>query len=92
MSTAQTGGVRQAGPGSATASVLVLLMQSEDIAACSKVLSSSLQKLFYGNKDFTLPNLASIHSLGNSAERIFRYIYDVLVAYSSSFIAGFYDK
>ncbi len=47
---------------------------------------------FYGNKDFTPPNLASIHSLGNSAERIFRYIYDVLVAYSSSFIAGFYDK
>ncbi len=57
-----------------------------------QVLSSSLQKLFYGNKDFTLPNLASIHSLGNSAERIFRYIYDVLVVYSSSFIAGFDDK
>ena len=46
----------------------------------------------YGNKDFTPPNLAYIQSLGNSAERIYIYICDVLVAYSSSFIAGFYAK
>ena len=61
-------------------------------AASSKSRAAGCRNFFYGNKDFTLPNLASIHSLGNSAERIFRYIYDVLVVYSSSFIAGFDDK
>ena len=61
-------------------------------AASSKSRAARCTNFFYGNKDFTPPNLASIHSLGNSAERIFRNIYDVLVAYSSSFIAGFDDK
>ena len=60
-------------------------------AASSKTRADGCRNFFHGNKDFTPPNLVSIHSLGNSAERIFRYIYDVLVVYSSSFIAGFDD-